>query len=114
MGAPSICHDGPVVGDGAHRVLWLRDLNTPEIDRRHKQRFPSARRLSFAESMASTSLFWVSVTPAARELPAAIDGPCPKCEGAGKLWGNWVIDDASDWFEEGYAPCWVCQDGGPA
>ncbi|MGY4967307.1 hypothetical protein [Streptomyces sp. 900105245] len=97
-----------------HRLLWLRDLTTPEIDRRHKQRFPSARRLSVAESMASTSLIWISVAPAARELPAVIDGPCPKCEGAGKLWGNWVIDDASGWFEEGYAPCWVCQDGGPA
>ncbi|MFF4040665.1 hypothetical protein [Streptomyces sp. NPDC001816] len=97
-----------------HRKLWLRDMTTPEIDRRHKERFPSKRRLGVAESMASTSLFWAPVTPAARELPAAIDGPCPKCDDAGKLWGNWVIDDASDWYEEGYRPCWLCQNGGAA
>ncbi|KAB2974216.1 hypothetical protein F8R89_20835 [Streptomyces sp. SS1-1] len=97
-----------------HRRLWLRDLTTPEINRRHKQRFPSARRLNVAESMASTSLFWVSVAPGARELSAAIDGTCPKCDGTGKLWVNLVIDDVSGWFEEGYAPCWVCRDGGAA
>lgn len=92
-----------------HRKLWLRDMTTPEIDRRHKERFPSVRRLSLAESMASTSLLWVRPVPTARDIPALIDGPCPKCDGAGKLWANWVIDDASGWFEEGYGPCWVCQ-----
>ncbi|CQR62470.1 hypothetical protein [Streptomyces leeuwenhoekii] len=97
-----------------HRKLWLRDLMTPEINRRHKARFPSARRLRVAESMASTSLFWVSVAPEARELPVVIDGTCPRCDGAGKLWVNLVIDDVSGWFEEGYAPCWVCRDGGAA
>ncbi|MGY5630269.1 hypothetical protein ACW7N6_15775 [Streptomyces sp. UC1A3] len=97
-----------------HRKLWLRDMTTPEIDRRHKVRFPSARRLKIAESMASTSYFWIPVAPAARHLPAVIDGPCPKCDDAGKLWDTWVIDDASEWYEEGYRPCWLCQDGGAA
>ncbi len=97
-----------------HRKLWLRGMTTAEIDRRHKVRFPSKRRLGIAESMASTTVFWISVAPAARVLPAVIDGPCPKCDGAGKVWGNWVIDDASGWYEEGYASCWVCQDGGAA
>ncbi|MCX5249219.1 hypothetical protein OG895_29035 [Streptomyces sp. NBC_00201] len=92
-----------------HRKLWLRDMTTPEIDRRHKVRFPSKRRLRIAESVASTSLFWIRVTPAARALPAEIDGPCPKCDDAGKLWVNQVIDDTSGWYEEGYVPCWVCQ-----
>ncbi|WP_370260480.1 hypothetical protein [Streptomyces sp. V4I8] len=92
-----------------HRKLWLRDMTTPEIDRRHNERFPSARRLKLAESMASTSYFWAPVAPAARDIPAVIDGPCPKCDDAGKLWARWVIDAEAEWYEEGYGPCWVCQ-----
>ncbi|MFI6656891.1 hypothetical protein ACIBL8_15420 [Streptomyces sp. NPDC050523] len=95
-----------------HRKLWLRDMTTPEIDRRHKERFPSKRRLNIAESMASTTVMWVGIVPAARNLLAEIDGPCPRCDDAGKLWVNQVIDDASGWYEEGYVPCWVCQNGG--
>lgn len=97
-----------------HRKLWLRDMTTPEINRRHKKRFPSARRLGVAEELASGSIMWITVAPAARNLPAVIDGTCPRCDGAGKLWVNQVIDDASGWYEEGYVPCWVCQDGGAA
>jgi hypothetical protein len=97
-----------------HRKLWLRDMTTLEIDRRHKERFPSKRRLAHAESVASTTVMWIAPAPAVRNLPAVIDGPCPKCDGAGKLWGNWVIDDASGWYEEGYRPCWVCQPEGGA
>lgn len=97
-----------------HRKLWLRDMTTPEIDRRHQARFPSKRRLGRAEELASSTVSWITVAPAARNHPAVIDGPCPKCDGAGKVWGNWVIDEFSGWYEEGYAPCWVCQDGGAA
>ncbi|MER6526750.1 hypothetical protein [Streptomyces sp. NPDC001508] len=97
-----------------HRKLWLRDMTTPEIERRHKARFPSKRRLDTAESMAATTVSWITVALAARNLPIVIDGPCPKCDGAGKLWANWVIDDASGWYEEGYRPCPMCQDGGAA
>ncbi|PVD11625.1 hypothetical protein [Streptomyces sp. CS207] len=98
---------------GGHRKLWLRDMTTPEIDRRHRERFPSASRLDRAEELASASVMWlVKVAPEARELPAVIDGCCPKCNGAGKLWGNWVIDPDAQWFEEGYRPCWLCQNGG--
>lgn len=97
-----------------HRKLWLRGMTTAEIDRRHKVRFPSARRLARAEETASGSVLWISVAPAARMLPAVLDGPCPKCDGAKKLWINQVIDEFSGWYEEGYVPCWVCQDGGAA
>ncbi|MFJ9121756.1 hypothetical protein ACIRJO_40280 [Streptomyces sp. NPDC102394] len=97
-----------------HRKLWLRDMTTPEIDVRHQARFPSKRRLKVAESMASMSYFWIPVAPAARDLPAVIDGPCPKCDDEGKLWGNWVIDADSEWYEEGYRPCWLCQSEGGA
>ncbi|MFG2458706.1 hypothetical protein ACGFWE_16820 [Streptomyces sp. NPDC048523] len=97
-----------------HRRLWLRDMTTPEIDRRHKERFPSKRRLGLAESVASVTVMWIAPAPAARDLPAVIDGTCPRCDGAGKLWVNQVIDEASGWYEEGYVPCWVCQDGGAA
>ncbi|MFF7330892.1 hypothetical protein [Streptomyces sp. NPDC008150] len=95
-----------------HRKLWLRDLLTPEIDRRHRARFPLARRLDMAERMASVTIMLTGVAPDARDLPEVIDGPCPKCDGAGKLWGNWVIDDASGWYEEGFALCWLCRDAG--
>ncbi|MEU5442856.1 hypothetical protein [Streptomyces griseofuscus] len=95
-----------------HRLLWLRDMTTPEINRRHKKRFPSKRRLGLAESLAAITIGWTAPAPAVRNLPALIDGPCPRCDDAGKLWVNRVIDDASGWYEEGYVPCWVCQGGG--
>ncbi|SMF83286.1 hypothetical protein [Streptomyces sp. Amel2xC10] len=98
-----------------YRRVWLCDLVTREIARRHSRRFPSVRRLNMAESRASASvLYLVKQTPAARDLPFAIDGPCPKCDDAGKIWANWVIDDASDWCEEGFGPCWLCQSEGGA
>ncbi|MCX4234670.1 hypothetical protein [Streptomyces ortus] len=97
-----------------HRKLWMRDMTTPEIDRRHKVRFPSVRRLGVAEEAASLSISLVGVAPAARNLPVVVDGPCPKCDDAGKLWVNKVIDEFSGWYEEGYVPCWVCQSGGAA
>ncbi|MEU8752372.1 hypothetical protein AB0C88_18010 [Streptomyces chartreusis] len=97
-----------------HRKLSMRAMTTPEIDRRHKERFPSTRRLDLMESMAATSLLWVRPVPATRNHPAVIDGPCPKCDGAGKLWAIWVIDADADWTEEGYGPCWVCQPEGGA
>lgn len=97
-----------------HRKLWLCDKTTPEIDHRHKARFPSKRRLNTAEELASGTVSWITVAPAARNLPAVIDGPCPRCDGAGKLWANWVIDEFSGWYEEGYGPCPLCQDGGAA
>ncbi|MFG3587944.1 hypothetical protein [Streptomyces sp. NPDC047990] len=93
-----------------YRRVWLRDLVTSEIARRHSRRFPSVRRLSMAESRASASvLYVVKQAPVARHLPFAIDGPCPKCDDAGKIWATWVIDDASDWYEGGFGPCWLCQ-----
>lgn len=97
-----------------HRKLWLRDLTTPEINRRHKGRFPSARRLGIAEEMASLSISVIGVLPDSRNLPAVLDGPCPQCDDAGKLWVNKVIDELSGWFEEGYVSCWVCQNEGGA
>ncbi|MCW8379392.1 hypothetical protein [Streptomyces justiciae] len=97
-----------------HRKLWLRDMTTPEIDRRHHDRFPSKRRLGIAEELASDTVSWITVAPTARNLPAVIDGPCPKCDDAGKLWVNKVIDELSGWFEEGYVPCWVCKTEGGA
>jgi hypothetical protein len=98
-----------------HRKLWLRDMTTQEIDRRHAERFPSARRLNRAEELASASVMWlVGVAPEARHLPAVIDGCCPECDNFGKIWGTWVIDAGSDWSEEGYRACWACQTGGGA
>jgi hypothetical protein len=95
-----------------HRKLWLDDMTTPEIDRRHKKRFPSKRRLDLAESMASTSLFWISVAPSVPDVPIVIDGPCPQCDGAGKVWANIVINEYSGEFEERIVRCWVCRSGG--
>ncbi|MFI6022698.1 hypothetical protein ACIBCP_34275 [Streptomyces sp. NPDC051287] len=98
-----------------YRRVWLRKLETREIRRRHSQRFPSARRLNKAESRASASISFVAEqTPAARDIPVVIDGTCPKCDGAGKVWAIWVIDDVSDWCEEGFGPCWLCQPEGGA
>ncbi|MER6526792.1 hypothetical protein [Streptomyces sp. NPDC001508] len=98
-----------------YRRVWLRELVTPEIARRHSERFPSARRLNTAEDKAATSIMSLArVTPAARSLPVVIDGACPTCDGAGKLWGTWIIDAEADWSETGYRPCWLCQDGGAA
>lgn len=97
-----------------HRKLWLRDMTTREIDRRHQARFPSKSRLGAAESLATATVLSIGVAPAARELPIVIDGPCPKCDGVGKLWVNQVIDEFSGEYEEAYVPCWVCRDGGVA
>ncbi|WP_340560835.1 hypothetical protein [Streptomyces sp. GSL17-111] len=93
------------------RLLNVKDLLTAQIQARHEQRFPRARRLLLADQAASESVCCSDgMTNAARERNAAaqVDGGCPVCEGARQVWGRWVIDAESDWYEDGYRPCWIC------
>ncbi|MFJ8335228.1 hypothetical protein [Streptomyces sp. NPDC094437] len=93
-----------------YRRVWLRELVTPQIARRHSERFPSVRRLTAAEDKSASSIMsLIRIAPTARNFPVVIDGPCPTCDGAGKLWSTWVVDAEADWTETGYRPCWLCQ-----
>ncbi|MFP3117715.1 hypothetical protein [Streptomyces sp. Iso 434] len=80
--------------------------------RAEAQRFPDKARFDRADQMASNSIldFRPSAEALARSKQVEFDGGCPKCQGAGELWGLWVIDLEAEWYEEGYRPCWACRD----
>ncbi|MET7287582.1 hypothetical protein [Streptomyces sp. NPDC005573] len=81
-----------------------------EQKRAEAERFPSRVRIRRSGELAALVTMRVGVTDVARERGKRVefDGGCPKCHGAGRVWGMWAVDTDAEWFEEGYRSCWVC------
>ncbi|MFI0192178.1 hypothetical protein ACH4PW_32130 [Streptomyces sp. NPDC017082] len=73
------------------RLLDLNGQVTPQIQARHEQRFPRPKRLEYAESQATNTLFTDGISEAARRRNdwAVVDGDCP-CGDTGDIaaWGS--------------------------
>lgn len=74
------------------RLLNINGLMTAQIQARHEQRFPKARRLLLADQAGSGSVCCfdgMSDTARARNGAAVVDGDCP-CQGTGGImvWGE--------------------------
>lgn len=74
------------------RLLNVNRLVTAQIQARHEQRFPKARRLLLADQAGAGSVCCfdgMSDTARARNGAATVDGDCP-CEGTGGIpvWGD--------------------------
>lgn len=71
----------------AWQLLRLNGLMTPQIQARHEQRFPKARRLLLANQTASASICChegMSDAARARNGAAVVDGDCP-CGGTREI-----------------------------
>ncbi|MFF0672125.1 hypothetical protein ACFYVE_28330 [Streptomyces tendae] len=73
------------------QLLNVNNLVTPQIQARHEQRFPKARRLLLADQAGSGNVFCfdgMSDEARARNRAATVDGDCP-CHGTGGIavWG---------------------------
>ncbi|MEU5218895.1 hypothetical protein AB0G79_22225 [Streptomyces sp. NPDC020807] len=67
-----------------HRLLEMSRVVPVDVQARHEQRFPKARRLEKAESLAAATKMptWMPMTPQAmaRNSAAEVEGGCP-CRG---------------------------------
>ncbi|MGW8066877.1 hypothetical protein ACVV2G_32510 [Streptomyces ziwulingensis] len=72
------------------RLLDMHGLTTVQVQARHEQRFPNARRLVLAHKEASGNVSRDGMTDTARKrnAGAVVDGECP-CRGTGGIaaWG---------------------------
>lgn len=93
-----------------YRQAWIGKYLSVEQKRAEAERFPNASRIHQAGELAAlvTMHFGVSVEALARGKKVEFDGGCPKCHGAGQVWGTWVVDPDAEWYEDGYRSCWVC------
>jgi hypothetical protein len=79
-----------------HRLLEMNHMVPVDVQARHEQRFPKARRLDKAESLAAASKMpsWTPMSPEAlaRNGDAEVEGGCP-CRGTGEI-PRWMDEDA--------------------
>ncbi|MEV8591228.1 hypothetical protein AB0424_30225 [Streptomyces sp. NPDC051180] len=78
-----------------HRLLEMSNLVPVDVQARHEQRFPKARRLFKAQQMASGTLWRDPMTPKtlARNSAAEVEGGCP-CRGTKSI-PMWADEDVS-------------------
>ncbi|MFI9211540.1 hypothetical protein ACIGW7_25885 [Streptomyces sp. NPDC053253] len=77
-----------------HRLLEMSNLVPVDVQARHEQQYPKARRLFRAHQTAAGSLWRDPMTPEtlARNLAAEVDGECP-CRGTRSI-PLWMDEDA--------------------